>query len=166
MSKIGVKRIMGEHAPKTGQKVVYSVVEWYPETPVMMRDVKQVTWELFKKRPNGEYTSTNIKKIGIGEFTFHEGAYGNEYMVEGYLKTPEKKGNTVIFITPQLGPPSLIKIQLLDSNHKLLKEGTLHYGQTLVARVHCTNMMGKPVKITLLEDDEPGAGHNEKIIEM
>ncbi len=48
------------------------------------------------------------------------------------------------------------------ANRKLLKKGTLHYGQTLLARVHCTNMMGNPVKITLLEYDESGAGHNEK----
>ena len=70
MSKKGVSKISGPTKPKIGEKAVYKIVEWYPATPLGDRNPRKVTWELFRKRENGNFTTTNIKKKGVGEFTF------------------------------------------------------------------------------------------------
>ncbi|WP_435525933.1 hypothetical protein [Chryseobacterium indoltheticum] len=45
-----------------GETVTYTVTDWYPSTPQNQRNPANVIWELFKKRSNGRFTSTNIKK--------------------------------------------------------------------------------------------------------
>uniref|UniRef100_A0AAU6WTA6 Uncharacterized protein n=1 Tax=Chryseobacterium endophyticum TaxID=1854762 RepID=A0AAU6WTA6_9FLAO len=72
MSKKGVSKISGNPAPKVGEKTTYMVTDWYPATPAGERNPAAVTWELFKKRSNGSFTTTNIKKKGDGSFTFGE----------------------------------------------------------------------------------------------
>jgi hypothetical protein len=66
MSKIGVAKISGNPSPKIGEKTLYTITDWYPSTPASERNPALVTWELFKKRSNGSFTTTNIKKIGDG----------------------------------------------------------------------------------------------------
>ncbi|MFN3022007.1 hypothetical protein ACK1KB_13670 [Chryseobacterium sp. TY3] len=93
MAKKGVSKITGPANPKIGEAAVYSLAEWYPETPANQRNPAKVTWELFRKRSTGEYTTTKIKKYGAtGSFIFEEKAYGSEFIVEGYLSSPEMKG--------------------------------------------------------------------------
>lgn len=66
MSKKGVSKISGNSSPKVGEAVTYTVTDWYPSTPQNQRNPANVIWELFKKRSNGRFTSTNIKKTGVG----------------------------------------------------------------------------------------------------
>ncbi len=70
MSKQGVSKISGNSSPKIGEATTYNVTDWYPATPQNQRNAGNVTWELFKKRSNGRFTTTNIKKTGSGTFTF------------------------------------------------------------------------------------------------
>ncbi|WP_312903044.1 hypothetical protein, partial [Chryseobacterium taichungense] len=67
--KHGVSMVSGSPTPVVGEKNTYHVAGWYEDTPYADRDPEKVTWELFKKRSNGKFTSTNIKKIGDGTFT-------------------------------------------------------------------------------------------------
>uniref|UniRef100_UPI0030178AE9 hypothetical protein n=1 Tax=Chryseobacterium sp. VD8 TaxID=3081254 RepID=UPI0030178AE9 len=103
MSKKGVSKISGNPSPVVGEKTTYMVTDWYPATSAEERNPAGVTWELFKKRPDGSYTTTNIKKVGDGSFTFGEVAAKNTYRLEAYLHQPEGKGSTTIDITPQQG---------------------------------------------------------------
>jgi len=105
MAKKGVAKIIGNQSPMVGEKQIYSIESWYPDTPLIERNPQNVTWELFKKRKNGIFTTTNIKKKGIGEFTFGEIAQKHTYLLEAYLYAPEGKG---IIINPQ--PSKIPKI--------------------------------------------------------
>ncbi|WP_336959524.1 hypothetical protein [Chryseobacterium contaminans] len=100
MAKKGVLRITGNTAPKTGVKTFYKVTEWYPDTPLSERKESLVTWELFRKRENGKFTTTHIKKK-VGEFTFGKDAWQYTYRVEGYVDKPEGKEPMSIIVQPQ-----------------------------------------------------------------
>ncbi|KQS94132.1 hypothetical protein [Chryseobacterium sp. Leaf394] len=62
MEKKGVSQISGTVKPVVGEKYIYHVTGWYPDTEAEKRNPKLVTWELFKQRKNGNFTSTNIRK--------------------------------------------------------------------------------------------------------
>jgi len=51
-------------SPIVGEKNTYHIAGWYEDTPLVERNPAVVTCELFNKRSNGKFTSTNIKKIG------------------------------------------------------------------------------------------------------
>lgn len=163
MAKKGVSKITGSKSPKIGQPASYVVAEWYPSTPLTERTGIGVKWELFRKRSNGQYTSTNIIKKGpVGIFTFEEKSYGHEFFVEGYLNTPEKTGNTIIYVKPVKGDPKISGLRLLDSNKSNIKEKP-KYGQTLYAEVKTQNMFNEKVKLEVWERDTTSdTGHNEK----
>ena len=50
MAKKGVAKIIGNQSPIVGEKQIYSIESWYPDTPFIERNPQNVTWELFKKR--------------------------------------------------------------------------------------------------------------------
>ncbi len=162
MSKKGVAKITGPTNPQIGASASYSVTEWYKETPASQRNGNNVTWELFRKRNNGSYTSTNIKKKGAtGTFTFEEKALGQEFFVEGYLNSPEKKGNTIIYIRPTKGAPKIISLTLLDSNKKKITIKP-KYGQTIVAEIKTQNMFKEKLILQVWERDTTAdTGHNK-----
>ncbi|MDQ0595311.1 putative chitinase [Chryseobacterium ginsenosidimutans] len=159
MSKKGVAKISGNSSPKVGEKTAYAITDWYPSTPVNERNPALVTWELFKKRSDGSYTSTNIKKKGDGNFTFGEVAAKNTYRLEAYLHEPEGQGSTTIDITPQpAGVPQINKVELRYVDDS---PGTVFsYNEKLVAKAQCVNLTGKKLLFTLWEDDAGGDGHN------
>lgn len=161
MSKKGVAKITGPTNPQIGIPASYSVTEWYKETPASQRNGNNVTWELFRKRNNGSYTSTNIKKKGAtATFTFEEKALGQEFFVEGYLNSPEKKGNTIIYIKPRKGPPKIISLTLLDSNKNKITIKP-KYGQTIVAEIKTQNMFKEKLLLQVWERDTTAdTGHN------
>lgn len=161
MSKQGVSKISGNPSPVVGEKTTYMVTDWYPATPAEERNPAVVTWELFKKRPDGSFTTTNIKKVGDGSFTFGEVAAKNTYRLEAYLHQPEGKGSTTIDITPQPGEiPKINKVELRYADDS---PGTVFsYQEKLVASAQCVNLAGKKLLFTLWEDDAAGEGHNSK----
>ncbi len=98
MPKKGVSAISGNVSPVVGEKNTYHVSDWYPDTPTSERDLKAVTWELFRKRSNGKFTTTHVRKKGDSSFTFGEASLGHTYRLEGYLHEPEGGG---LIITPK-----------------------------------------------------------------
>ncbi|MFL9833581.1 glycoside hydrolase family 19 protein [Chryseobacterium terrae] len=161
MSKKGVSKISGNSSPKIGEPVTYTVTDWYPATPQSQRNPALVTWELFKKRSNGRFTSTNIKKKGDGTFTFGEVAQKHTYLLEAYLYEPEGSGASTIEINPQ--PAEVPKIEKVELQYVDDSPGTVFsFREKMRARAQCVNLNGKKLKFTLWEDDEAGEGHNAK----
>ncbi len=161
MSKKGVSKISGNPAPKVGEKTTYMVTDWYPATPAGERNPALVIWELFKKRSNGSFTTTNIKKKGDGSFTFGEVASKNTYRLEAYLHEPEGSGPTTIDITPQ--PAGIPKINRVELRYVDDTPGTVFsYTEKMVAVAYCVNLTGEKLLFTLWEDDAAGEGHNSK----
>jgi len=152
MSKQGVSKISGNPAPKVGEKTLYTVAGWYPSTPKDKQNPALVTWELFKKRSNGSFTTTNIKKVGDGSFTFGEVASKHSYRLEAYLHEPEGSGPTTIDITPQ--PAGIPKINKVELHYVDDSKGTVFsYTEKLVAKAQCVNLTGEKLLFTLWEDD-------------
>jgi len=173
MSKKGVSKITGNSAPKTGVTTLYKVAEWSPATPAASRNEALVTWELFKKRADGKFTTTNIKKKGRGEFTFGSKAHLYTYKVEGYLHSPEGVSPMSMVITPQkndkqpTAEKNILGIKLTYRDGSAVTK-TLSYRDQLRATAKCQNLEGKTLVFTLWEDDENGAGHhvkNQKILQ-
>ncbi|MDQ1163154.1 murein DD-endopeptidase MepM/ murein hydrolase activator NlpD [Chryseobacterium sp. SORGH_AS 447] len=161
MSKKGVSKISGNPAPKVGEKTTYMVTDWYPSTPADERNPAAVTWELFKKRSDGSFTTTNIKKTRDGSFTFGEVAAKNTYRLEAYLHEPEGSGPTTLDITPQ--PAGIPKINKVELRYVDDSPGTVFsYTEKMVALAHCVNLTGEKLLFTLWEDDAAGEGHNSK----
>ncbi|KQT25983.1 hypothetical protein ASG22_04625 [Chryseobacterium sp. Leaf405] len=161
MSKKGVSKISGNLSPKVGEKTLYTITDWYPGTPEQEQNPAMVTWELFKKRSDGSFTTTNIKKVGDGSFTFGEVAAKNKYRLEAYLHEPEGKGTTVIDITPQPAEvPKINKVELLYVDES--KGSVFSYKDKLLAKAQCVNLTNEKLIFTLWEDDEKGDGHHAK----
>lgn len=159
MSKRGVSKISGNSSPKVGEATTYSITEWYPATSSAQRNAAGVTWELFKKRTNGSFTTTNIKKIGSGTFTFGEVAQRNTYRLEAYLYGPEGSGPTCIEINPQ--PVAIPRINKVELQYVDDSPGTVFsYTEKMRARAQCVNLSGQKLKFSLWEDDAAGDGHN------
>ena len=158
MAKKGVSAVSGNTSPVAGEKNTYSISSWYPETEVSARNPSKVTWELFKQRRNGKFTSTNIKKVGSGDFTFGEAAAGHTYRLEAYRYNPEGGG---LVITPKPAKiPKISKVDLLYIDDS--KGNVFSFMEKLRARANCVNMFGKELVFTLWEDDAKGSGHNAK----
>ena len=156
MSKKGVSVISGNISPIAGEKYTYHIVDWYKDTPISERNPKNVIWELFRKRKNGKFTTTNIKKKGDSNFTFGEASIGNTYRLEGYLHQPEGGG---LVITPkQSSTPKINKVELFYVDDT--KGSTFSFRGKLRARAYCSNMFNKELVFTLWEDDAKGSGHN------
>lgn len=161
MSKKGVSKISGNTSPKIGEAVTYTVTDWYPSTPQNQRNPAKVTWELFKKRSNGRFTTTNIKKIGDGNFTFGEVAQKHTYRLEAYLFESEGSGTSTLEITPQ--PAAVPKIEKVELQYVDDSPGAVFsFTEKMRARAQCVNLNGQKLKFTLWEDDEAGEGHNAK----
>jgi predicted chitinase len=161
MSKKGVSKIAGNPTPKVGEKTLYTITGWYPSTPESDRNPALVTWELFKKRSDGNFTTTNIRKKGDGNFTFGEVASKNTYRLEAYLHEPEGSGATTIDITPQQAEvPKINKVELLYVDDS--KGTVFSYTEKLVAKAQCVNLVNKKLVFTLWEDDAKGDGHDAK----
>ena len=158
MSKKGVSSVSGVTNPSVGEKYTYDVVGWYPATPDSEKNPANVTWELFKKRKDGTFTSTNIKKKGNSDFTFGEAAAGETYKLQAYLYEPEDGG---LIITPK--PANIPKINKVELFYVDDTKGMLFsFMETLRARANCVNMLGKELLFTLWEDDAKGPGHHSK----
>jgi len=159
MSKQGVSKISGNSSPKIGEATTYTVTDWYPATPQNRRNAENVTWELFKKRTDGRFTTTNIKKSGSGTFTFGEVAQRNTYRLEAYLYGPEGEGASTIEITPQ--PAAIPRINKVELQYVDDSPGTVFsYTEKMRARAQCVNLTGRKLKFSLWEDDAAGNGHN------
>lgn len=163
MGKKGVAQISGVVKPIVGETYTYSVTGWYPDTEPEKRNPNNVTWELFKQRSLGKFTTTNIRKKGISSFTFGEKAVGSVYKLQAYLYEPEGGG---LIITPQPAKiPKIEKVELFYVDDK--KGSTFSFMEKLRARAYCVNMLKKELVFTLWEDDAKGKGHNanNKLIE-
>ncbi|CAD7800180.1 Glycyl-glycine endopeptidase LytM [Chryseobacterium aquaeductus] len=159
MSKIGVSKISGNPSPKIGEATTYSVTDWYPATPQAQRNASGVTWELFKKRSNGRFTTTNIRKTGSGAFTFGEVAQNNTYRLEAYLYEAEGGGPSSIEISPQ--PVAIPRINRVELQYVDDSPGTVFsYTEKMRARAQCVNLTGQKLKFSLWEDDATGEGHS------
>jgi len=159
MSKEGVSKISGNASPKIGEATTYTVTDWYPATPQNQRNAAGVTWELFKKRSNGRFTTTNIKKTGSGTFTFGEVAQRNTYLLEAYLHESEGDGPSTIEINPQ--PVAIPRINKVELQYVDDSPGTVFsYTEKMRARAQCVNLTGQKLKFSLWEDDASGNGHN------
>ncbi|PWN66519.1 peptidoglycan recognition protein family protein [Chryseobacterium oncorhynchi] len=168
MAKKGVLKITGNTSPKIGEKTIYKVTEWYPATPLNERKESLITWELFRKRDNGRFTTTTIKKKGIGEFTFGKDAWQFTYRVEGYLHNPERKEPMSIIVQPQKKdkntPPkekNILEVKLTYQDGSSINKA-LSYKDQLRAIAKCQGLEGEQITFSLWEDDEIGKGHNNK----
>lgn len=168
MAKKGVLKITGNTSPKIGEKTIYKVTEWYPATPLNERKESLITWELFRKRDNGRFTTTTIKKKGIGEFTFGKDAWQFTYRVEGYLNNPEGKEPMSIIVQPQKNdkstPPkekNILEVKLTYQDGSSINKA-LSYKDQLRAIAKCQGLEGEQITFSLWEDDEIGKGHNNK----
>lgn len=159
MSKKGVSKIAGNPAPVAGMAYEYIITAWYPATPLPLRNSSLVIWELFKKRHDGKFTSTGIRKKGSGVFTFGEVSTKHTYRLEAYLYHPEGSGPTTIEIRPQ--PSPIPKISSVDLLHIDASQGSIFsFMDRLIAQARCVNMVGKRILFTLWEDDVAGPGHH------
>lgn len=159
MSKRGVSKIAGNPAPVAGTAYEYIITAWYPATPLPLRDPSLVIWELFKKRPDGKFTTTGIRKKGSGIFTFGEVSTKHIYRLEAYLYHPEGSGPATIEIHPQLS--AIPQISSVDLRHIDSSQGSIFsFMDRLIAQVRCVNMVGKRILFTLWEDDAAGPGHH------
>ncbi len=157
MSKKGVSLVSGNISPIVGEKYTYHIAGWYPDTPAIERNPGKVTWELFRKRSNGQFTSTHIKKLGDSDFTFGESSLGNTYRLEGYLHKPEGGG---LIITPKQSKiPKISKVELFYVDDS--KGSTFSFREKLRTKAYCVNMFNKDLIFTLWEDDAKNSGHNE-----
>lgn len=156
MSKKGVSMISGNISPIVGESITYNIIDWYPETPLTDRNPLKVTWELFRKRENGKFTTTHIKKKGINNFTFGETSWGNTYRLEAYLHEPEGGG---LIIKPKPSKiPKINKVDLLYVDDS--KGSTFSYIEKLRAKAQCVNLNGKELLFTIWEDDAKNSGYN------
>ena len=157
MSKKGVSAVSGNTCPLVGEKHSYHIAGWYPDTPVTEKDPSKVTWELFIKRSNGKFTTTNIKKKGTGDFTFGEKALGHTFRLEAYLYKPEGGG---LIITPKRDKiPRISKVELFYVDDS--RGDTFSFMEKLRARAYTVNLFDKEVVFTLWEDDAKGGGHHK-----
>jgi hypothetical protein len=154
--KQGVSMVSGNISPIAGEENIYHIVDWYADTPMQERNPSKVIWELFKKRRDGKFTTTNIKKVGVGSFTFGEVASWHTYRLEAYLHQPE--GGGLIINPKQSKVPKIGKVDLYYVDDK--KADTFSFYDKLRAKAHTTGMPGKEVIFTLWEDDVKGDGHN------
>ncbi len=157
MNKKGVSAVSGNRSPVVGEKQIYHIADWYPDTPMWERNPEKVIWELFRRRKNGKFTSTNIRKKGDSSFTFGEASLGNTYRLEGYIHEPE--GGGLIIAPKQNKIPQISKAELLYVDDT--KGSTFSFTEKLRAKAYCINMFNKEVVFTLWEDDAKGAGHNK-----
>jgi len=154
--KHGVSMVSGNSTPIVGEKNTYHIAGWYEDTPQAERNPAMVTWELFKKRSNGKFTSTNIKKNGDGTFTFGEMSIRNTYRLEAYLYRPEGGG---LIINPKpSATPRIGKVELHYVDDK--KSDTFSFYDRLRAKAHTTGMPRKELVFILWEDDSKGGGHS------
>lgn len=161
MSKKGVSRISGNASPKIGEATTYTITDWYPATPQNQRNLANVTWELFKKRENGRFTTTNIKKTGVGTFTFGEVAHRHTYRIEAYLYESEGDGASTIEVNPQ--PAAVPRINKVELKYIDDTPGTtFSYTEKLVASAETVNLGGQKLKFSLWEDDADIEGHNSR----
>ncbi|AZA59273.1 M23 family metallopeptidase [Chryseobacterium shandongense] len=157
MSKKGVSAVSGNTSPLVGEKHSYHIAGWYPDTPVTEKDPSKVTWELFIKRSNGKFTTTNIKKKGTGDFTFGEKALGHTFRLEAYLYKPEGGG---LIITPKRDKiPRISKVELFYVDNS--RGDTFSFMEKLRARAYTVNLFDEEVVFTLWEDDAKGGGHHK-----
>lgn len=148
--------ISGNSTPIVGEKNTYHIAGCYADTPQVERNPAMVTWELFKKRSNGKFTSTNIKKTGDGTFTFGEMSIRNTYRLEAYLYRPEGGG---LIINPKPSAiPKIGKVELHYVDDK--KSHTFSFYDRLRAKAHTTGMLQKELIFILWEDDSKGGGHS------
>ncbi|SMP05259.1 hypothetical protein [Chryseobacterium profundimaris] len=157
MSKKGVSAVSGNTSPLVGEKYSYHIAGWYADTPDSEKDPSRITWELFIKRSNGKFTTTNIKKKGVGDFTFGEKALGHTFRLEAYLYEPEGGG---LIITPKRDKiPRISKVELFYVDDS--RGDTFSFMEKLRARVYTVNLFDEEVVFTLWEDDAKGGGHNK-----
>ncbi|WP_415325557.1 M23 family metallopeptidase [Chryseobacterium sp. MMS23-Vi53] len=156
--KQGVSMVSGNISPIIGELNTYHIVDWYPDTPIKDRNPANVTWELFRERRGGKFTTTHIKKVGISSFTFGQTALGGTFRLEAYLHHPEGGG---LIIKPKNSKiPKIGKVDLYYVDDK--KGDTFSFYDRLRAKAHTTSMFGKEIVFTLWEDDVKGDGHDAK----
>lgn len=166
MAKKGVYKILGNTNPKVGEKVFYIVDQWYPATPLLDRNLANVTWELFIKTDNG-FSSTNIKKKGINHFTFGKNAYKYIFKIEGYLHKPEGHSPMSLIVLPQKNEKKVAVEKDINNVILTYEDGTkinktLSYRDRLKATAICEGLEGEKILFKLWEDDEAKIGHNIK----
>lgn len=155
MGKKGVSKISGIINPKVGEKHTYKVLEWYTETPANTRNSQNVTWELYKKRSNGKFTTTNIKKKGVSDFTFGEKAVGSTYKLQAYLYEPEGGG---LIINPRTNVvPKIESVILLNRGSQNVNKAK--FNESLTAEARTVGLFRKEITFYLWEE---GASESDK----
>ncbi|SNR31294.1 peptidoglycan-binding protein [Flavobacterium sp. ov086] len=161
-------KIIGNPNPEVGKEVIYTVSNsilpesFLPGQTVATENnpfTEQVKWSAYIL----EYGKWNLK-----EKNNKTGPTANYTFTEKSLK---RKG---IRIVAQLGEEKaildikpidtierkIVKVELCDALGNLQTK-PFAYNQTVIARVHCTNLDNCAVHVTLWEDDAPGAGHSQ-----
>ncbi|WP_445722079.1 glycoside hydrolase family 19 protein [Flavobacterium sp.] len=149
--KQGVKAIQGKIDIKAGVWESYTVSEWYPDTPMEVRNEANVKWRAYKINTNGSLTLALEKKEGV--FRFGQAGIGSKYKIVAFLNSPELDNASSITITVvATEQPDITSIVLSDMKGAVLTK-PLAGGQIVNAHVNTVGMNSKhKVVISLWED--------------
>jgi predicted chitinase len=158
-------KIYGNFSPNVGKTERYTIdepIKIFSLDPPLIQPVDhKVKWCIYVLE-NGKWRKTkeNDKTGATVSYTFKEKSLSRKGIKieaqRGFEKVSE-------IIHPQKAhKPKILRVELLDSEENKLSK-PLSYGQTVIAKAHCTGMEYEHVYLTLWEDDAKGAGHNSVI---
>lgn len=159
MSKL---KIHGNLNPTVGKAESYTIKSLFDLpgiiNPLVSPIDNKVKWCIYVLE-NGKWRETKEnKKTGeTVSYTFTEKSLsrkGIKIEVQRGFETASE------IIKPQRAEEQkILKVELLDSQENKPTK-PFAYGQTVVAKVHCTGMEYQMINLTLWEDDAKGAGHS------
>ncbi|SNR31352.1 hypothetical protein [Flavobacterium sp. ov086] len=161
-------KIIGNPNPEVGKEVIYTVSNSIlPESFLPGQTVpagnnpftEQVKWSVYIL----EYGKWNLKeknnKIGpTANYTFNQISLSRKG-IRIVAQLGEEKATLDIKPIDTI-ERKIVKVELCDALGNLQTK-PFAYNQTVIARVHCTNLDNCAVHVTLWEDDAPGAGHSQ-----
>jgi hypothetical protein len=150
--KKGVKAIQGKKGIKVGVWENFNVTDWYAGTPVKQRTEAYVKWDLYYVE-NGKAPRKVLEKAE-GRFRFKEAAVGRNFIVVGYMFTPELNNASAIKIKVVSNQnPDILSVTLLDAASKPITK-PMSYGQKVNALVRTIGMVGHTLVISLWRKDD------------
>ena len=155
-------KIIGNANPEIGKEVIYTIDSCLFTQQHMQRENlfnEEINWSIYILQYGKWYKKEkNNKKGSTVKYTFCEISLTREG-IKIVAEIGEYKATLDIW--PQkIIERKIIAVELCDALGKKQTK-PFSYGQTIIARVHATNLDNCTVHVTLWEDDAPGAGHSE-----
>jgi hypothetical protein len=154
--------IYGNLSPTVGKEEKYTIkspFEGYTFLNAVTQPVNHnIMWSIYILE-NGKWRKTqeNEKTGETVSYTFTQKSLsrkGIKIEVQRGFETASE------IIKPQKAEePKILKVELLDAQQNKPTK-PFSYGQTLIAKAHCTGLEYQTINLTLWEDDAKGAGHS------